>query len=133
MSVRTSDLKPTPEAALVLAGLEGIYSGYYAKTLTAAGLIIYGLSVNHLRQDPKKYISKSSHLIKKKILHCLTGLPCHLLPLNFFPKKSSQKTEPLKLCFLPHSVFFEVLSVAEANALAVSALFSEDGLHRGNP
>lgn len=60
--VCTSDLKPTPEAALALAGLEGIYSGHYAKTLTAAGLIIYGLSVNHLRQDPKKYISKSSHL-----------------------------------------------------------------------
>lgn len=79
------------------------------------------------------YFKVKSSGLKKKILHCLTGLPCHLLPLNFFPQKSSQKTEPLKLCFLPPSVFFEVLSVAEANALAVSALFSEDGLHRGNP
>lgn len=117
-----------------MAGLEDIYSGHYAKTLTAAGLIIYGLYVNHLRQDPKKNILKSSHLVfkKKKNLAAYQS-PCHLLLLNFFPKKSSQKIEPLKLCFLPPSVFFEVLSVAEISAQAVSTLFSEDGLHRGNP
>lgn len=89
MSVHSSDLKPTPEAALALAGLEDIYSGHYAKTLTAAGLIIYGLCVNHLRQDPKKNILKSSHLFFFFSLCCLPQFPCHLLLLNFFPKKSS--------------------------------------------
>lgn len=53
--------------------------------------------------------------------------------LEFLPKEVISEDRALKLCFLPPSVFFEVLSVAEANALAVSALFSEDGLHRGKP
>lgn len=86
MSVHSSDLKPTPEAALALAGLEDIYSGHYAKTLTAAGLIIYGLYVNHLRQDPKKNILKSSHLIKKKSL-LPTTVPLSFVTLEFLPEE----------------------------------------------
>lgn len=99
MSVRTSDLKPTPEAALVLTGLEGIYSGYYAKTLTAAGLIIYGLSVNHLRQDPKKYISKSSHLIKKKNPPLPNRAPLSFVTLEFLPKEVISEDRALKIMF----------------------------------
>lgn len=41
----------------------------YAKTLTAAGLIIDGVSVNHLRRKPKNNILKS--LVKKKKISAL--------------------------------------------------------------
>lgn len=40
----------------------------HAKTLTAAGLIIDGVSVNHLRRKPKNNILKSSGQKKKKNL-----------------------------------------------------------------
>lgn len=88
VGARSSDLKSTPEAALALAGLEDIYSGRYAKTLTAAGLIIYGLSVNHLRQDPKeKYFKvKSSGLKKKKSLLPNT-VPLSFVTLEFLPEE----------------------------------------------
>lgn len=39
----------------------------YAKTLTAAGLIIDGVSVNHLRRKPKYNILKSFCKKKKKV------------------------------------------------------------------
>lgn len=64
-----SDLKPTPESSHWLWLDAKIFTlDDYAKTLTAAGLIIDGVSVNHLRRKPKNNILKSSGQKKKKSL-----------------------------------------------------------------